>query len=214
VTGGRRAWMVLAGGATLALLLVGWSWLRPALIEPLALAGWLVLRIFVLSVHQGVWWIALVVAAGAALLALLGGHASPRVPPAEPAPVAPEGPVESWRRRIAATAAGVPAPPSIGWDEYRQLVVSLRALELRVPADHHLHDALRDGRVPLPPATHAYLFPPPPGRSGPLRRARAWATALLHRLSGRDRARRLDDVSELLSYLEDSLEMARHDRAR
>lgn len=210
----RRAAAILAAGVTLAGLIVGWPWLRPAVLEPGALLLWVLLRLFVLSVHQAVFWTGLVLAAAASLLALLRAHAIIPLLLDPPTPAwRPRGPVESWRQRIDRAADGAPPAPTIGWDGFLQLVVSLQALELRVPADHRLYDALRDGRVPLPPSVHAYLFaatPPRPGGAHPLRPLWGRLTEHLRRRSNRDRARRLSRLSELLSYLEDSLEIPRH----
>jgi hypothetical protein len=211
VSGGRAARAALLAGVALAGLLAAWPWLRPVLVEPLALVTWLLLRLFVLSVHQAAWWTGLVLVAAGALLALLRRRA---LPPPSPPPVAlllPKGPVEAWRARLARAAAGVPPAPTLGWDAFLQLAVSLRALELRVPADHRLHDALRDGAVPLPAGVHAHLFPAAPPRAWTTRWVKERSAALRRLLTGRDRAERLERLSQLLTYLEDSLEMPHHD---
>lgn len=211
----RLALLSLLAGVGLAAAVLAWPWLRAAVVEPLALVVWLLLRVFVLSVHQGVVWLALVLAALVPPFLLLRRrvHGEP-IPPAF-APALRVHPVESWRWLLERAVDGDPPPPSIGWNGFVQLAVSLRALEHRVPADHHLHDALRAGRMPLPADVHAFLFPPPPtrprGRGARLAaRLRRAPRRALRRLTGRDRADRLRAVEALLSYLESSLEAKSH----
>lgn len=216
---GRRTWAggILAGAAGAAALLLAWPWVRGALIEPLAAAAWLLLRLLVLSLHQGVFWVGLVLAAAAALVGTLRRWARPAPEPsAARLPPWSAHPVAVWRQRIARTAGGLPAH-TIGWNGYLQLVVALRATELRVPADHRLHDALRDGISPLPGDVHRFLFAPPAGprrgRAGahPRPRPGAALSRALRRLARRDRAERLGGVIALIRFLEDSLEMTSHD---
>jgi MFS family permease len=217
----RRAIGVLAAGTALAAAVLAGPWLWGAVVGPLALVVWLLLRLFVLSVHQAVYWVALVLAAAALLVGFLRRRARLGLEPPDPA--APhrrrEHPVESWRSLVEQTASGLPATPTFGWGGFVRLVVSLGALEQRVPADYLLHEALRAGQVPLPPDVHAFLFPP----SEPCpatwaaraarraRRLRGVPRRALRRLTGQDRADRLAAVERCLSFLETSLEMPRHD---
>jgi len=215
----RRAIGVLAAGAVLAASVLAGPWLWSAVIEPLALVVWLLLRLFVLSVHQAAYWVVLILAGAVLLLGFLLRRA--RLD--EPAPVVPPPPrphpVESWRWVIEQAALGAPASPAFGWGGFIQLAVSFGAVEHRVPADYLLHDALRAGRVPLPAEVHAFLFPPSeprpatwPARAARLaRRAAGAPRRLLRRLTGQDRAERLAAVERFLSFLETSLEMPSHD---
>lgn len=209
------SWIVL-GGAGLAAAVLALPWLRANLLSPLALAVWLLLRVLVLSIHQAVWWGALILTAlGLLGLALFRRARLVHLP--EPALRLPGAhPLETWRWVVEETAGGLPPLPTIGWNAFVQLVVSLRSLERRVPPDYRLHDALRAGQVPLPPEVHAFLFPPPRTRprgvAGVLRRWMGAPGRALRRLTGRDRAERLRALSSLLSFLERSLEMNHHER--
>jgi hypothetical protein len=173
----------------------------------------------VLSVHQAVYWLALVLAAAALLVGFLRRRAGLEPPDPAVPPRPREHPVESWRSVIEQTASGLPATPAFGWGGFVQLAVSLGALEHRVPADFLLHEALRAGQVPLPAEVHAFLFPPseprpPTWAARAARRARRLRGAprrALRRLSGQDRAERLAAVERCLSFLESSLEMPSHD---
>ncbi len=211
----RRAAAAILCGLCLALSTVAWPWLRAAVLSPLALIVWLFLRVLVLSIHQAVYWTVLVAAVPILLAValhrrlLLQPPAAPGAPPPRPLPI------DDWHWVVAQTADGTPDLPSMGWDGFVRLAVELKAIERRAPADYRLHDALREGRIPLPPGVHAFLFPAPEdGRRGPGARLRRLAGAprrAFRRLSGRDRAERLRAMSRLLSYLEDSLEMPSHD---
>ncbi len=218
----RLALRILVGGMILAAAVPAWPWLRANLVGPFTLAVWLLLRTMVLSVHQAVWWVALVLAAPGLVLLLLARRTwIPGVPEGS-ARAARAHPVEVWRALIEETAGGLRPLPTVGWNGFVQLVVSLRSLERRVPPDYRLHDALQRGEVPLPPEVHALLFPPPRTRPrGVAGALRAWLSApgrAARRLSGRDRAGRIRSVSHLLTFLERSLEMTAHedpdDRAR
>jgi hypothetical protein len=210
---GRRWAVLAAAGLALLAVVVAWPWLRPALVEPLALAVWLMLRLLVLRLHQAVFWTGLLVVVGLALVKVLRRRLpSPAAAPALPLS-GPAHPVEAWREQLARVAEGAPPVRTIGWNAFVELAVALRALELRVPADHRLHDALRDGRSPLPPGVHAFLFGAAPAgpAAGRLRRLRGAPRRWVRRLTGRERADRLHQMSELFSFLEASLELPRHD---
>lgn len=206
----RLAAAVLLGAAALALVALFWPWIRAGVVEPLALVCWILLRLFVLSLDQHLYWFLLLAAAPVLLAVLL--HRSLR---GGPVPVASQGtarlhPVETWRTRIAEASQEIPRGRSLGWDGFVQLVVSLKALERRLPGDYLLLDALRSGEVSLPPAVHGFLFPPAPsagrGLTGRLGRLALIPRQVFGRLSGRGRAARLRTVAQLISYLEDCLE--------
>ena len=211
----RRALLVLAGGAGLSAAALAWPWLLAQVIAPLALVFWLLLRLFVLSVHQVAWWMALLLAGAAALGSFLLRRAALAEPSPVTAPASQEHPVEGWRRLIQQAAAGLPVTPAFGWNGFLRLAVSLGALEQRVMPDFLLVEALRAGQVPLPAEIHAFLFPPsaPAGSrfARQLRRLRDAPGRILGRLTGRDRLERLAAVERLLAFLEASLEMPRHD---
>jgi hypothetical protein len=201
---------VAAGGAALA-----WPWLLATVVAPLSLLAWLLLRLFVLSVDQWVWWLALTCAVPALLLLSL------RRPPARaavegPGLPAPASPLEGWRQVLAQELRGVRERRLVGWDGLAQLLVALAALERRVPPDYQVHEALRSGRLPLPPAVHAFAFPPappPPARlpARLLSRLRRAPRRALRRLGGRDLRERRAAIAAVLAYLEDSLELPTHD---
>jgi hypothetical protein len=211
----RLALRIVLAGTALAAAVLAFPWLRANLVGPLTLTVWLLLRTLVLSLHQGVWWAGLVLAVPVLLAVLLVRRTHSLHEPEVFIPTARPHPVEVWRSLIGETASGSPPLPTIGWNGFVQLVVWLRSLERRIPPDYRLHDALQRGDVPLPAQVHAFLFPPPcPKRRGLGAHLRAWLGApgrAARRLSGRDRADRLRSVSHLLSFLESSLEMTRHD---
>jgi MFS family permease len=198
--------LVLVASAAAAVGAAAWPWLARAVVEPLALVAWLLLRLTVLSVDQRLWWLALVCAVPVTFLLATGagGRAAPD-PLAAPRP--PPHPVDRWRSTIARACEGMPEPLGYRWDPCVELLVFHAALERRVEPDHRVHDALRSGELPLPPAVHAFAFPAP--RSARVLDAtRRW----VRRWTGRERADRRRAVAELLSFLEASLELTRDDR--
>jgi hypothetical protein len=213
----RRLAAGLALGLAAALAAASWPWLRAEVVPPVALLAWLLLRVFVLSIHQAVFWLAAV--AGVAAAAIHGLRAALAEPPVAAPPEASgrrapgarrawSPAVERWRARLAARVAGT-AVVTWGWDDLVGLCLRACALARRVPADHRLHDAVRAGEVPLPAAVRAHLFPTAPGLpAGRLRRllvrAGRAARAALHRETGRARAERLRAAGEVLSFLEEA----------
>lgn len=205
---------VLLAGAGLALCVLAWPWLRAMVILPLATVVWLLLRIFVLSIHRGVYWTALAALVPILLLLLLRRRtALAALPPAASRPLLRSHPVETWRWLVEHTARGVRSLPSIGWNGFVQLAVARCALEHRVPGNYQLHDRMRSGEVPLPSAVHAFLFPDlaQPAHGSLPRRWLERVRLVLRRLTGREREARLRTMSQLLSFLEDSLELPHDD---
>lgn len=212
----RLSMGILLCGMGLALSVLAWPWLRANLVGPVTLVVWLLLRVLVLSIHQSVYWTALICAVPILLLAMLRRRAVGAWPPGPVARSVRADPVETWRYLVEQTAGGGRALPFIGWNGFVRLAVTLRAIERRAAADYLLHDALRTGRDPLPEHLRVFLFPAdhplPRGRAAhPLRWIAGAARRALRRVSGRDRAERLRSISQLLSFLEDSLEMPSHD---
>lgn len=188
--------LVLSCGTALAAAILAWPWLRANAAEPLALVLWLLLRLLVLSIHQAAYWTALVLAIPVLLWAMLRRRAVSIAAPLPAARAMYAHPVDTWRWLVEQTAGGFPVLPSIGWNGFVQLAVSLRAVERRVRPDYRLHDAMRSGEVPLPPEVHAFLFPAPrPPAGGRAARLGRWLSraprGVLRRLSGRERAERL-----------------------
>ena len=213
----RRAVQVLLAGAALALSVLAWPWLYAGVVQPAALVAWLLLRTLVLSVHQAVYWTAVAAAVPVLLFLLIQRRAGPGHLDRIPEPAGRPHPVEGWRVLIEQAAAGEAPAPIFGWSGFVHLTVALRAQERRVAPDYRLHDALRAGQSPLPPEVQAFLFPgarPQPGGWSLLRRIGDGARRALRRLSGRERADRLRSISQLLSFLEASLEMPPHDDDR
>jgi hypothetical protein len=210
----RLAAAALAGGLALAAGALAWPWLRAGLLEPLALLAWLLLRVFVLSVDQRVWWLFLVAAAPVLLALALRPRPGVAGRPWVAGPAPRVHPVAGWREQIDQAARGLREQRAFGWDGFVQLTLSLTSLQRRQPPDYLLHEELRSGQLPLPPRVRAFLFPPAPApasrwarlglrlRSGPRRALR---------LTGRERRAHLRSISQLLTYLEDALEPTSHD---
>jgi hypothetical protein len=211
----RRLAVLLLVAAACGAGALAWPWLQASVVTPLALLAWLLLRLFVLSVDQQVWWLAATFAVPALLVLALRRPPGPGLVE-EAGPQAPVHPLESWRRLLEQEARGVRERRLMGWDGLAQLLVSLVALERRVPADYLVHEALRSGRLPLPPAVHAFAFPPAPARPARwpgrlLSRLRAAPRRALRRLTGRELQERRQGIAAVLAYLEDSLELTPHD---
>jgi hypothetical protein len=208
---------LLVSGLSLALAVLAWPWLYSNVVAPLALVIWLMLRVLVLGIDQRLLWLALVCAVPALLFAAVRGRILRGGERADD-PVACIHPLESWEHLVGrAVATGARDQRSFGsWDGFVELAVRLEALMRRVPADSDALEALRAGGSSLPPRVRAFLFPRPASLDARWlgRAARSVAQVprrVLRRLSGRDRSERLLQISELLTFLEHSLELPSHD---
>jgi hypothetical protein len=196
-----------------------------AVLLPAATAVWLLLRIFVLSIHQQViWWGAIVAAVVAAFGGLVARPAALlRTPAADPAPVRDR--VSAWRDsiRLHLLTGG-------GRDRFRQelmwLFTSLYLSRGQGKAKYQVRDDILEHRIPIAESIYTYLFlspepaPKRPFLTHPVQRLRMVSESFtrgiqewVSRRTGRAAADRLRAVDVILSVMEKSLEMRKENDA-
>jgi len=196
-----------------------------AILLPAATAVWLLLRIFVLSIPQQVfWWCAIVVAAVAAFVGLFARVAViSRIPVADPDPVRDR--VSTWRDSIRLhLLAGVDR------DTFRSnlmwLFTSLYFSRGQGKAKYQVRDDILERRIPIAESIYSYLFfspLPAPRRSfvtHPVERLRMMSESFtrgiqewVRRRTGRTAADRVRAIDDILTFMEKSLEMRQENDA-
>jgi len=205
-----------------ALLLAGLAFpqfILQSLILPAATVLWLVLRIFVLSFDQQVFWWGVIASAVLTVLAVLlrgsqGSFSSPFFT------ILPWDPARRWR---GAVLSGIRSQPDK--DSFRRdlawLLTWLHASQRPGCANYEIREAFLQRRIPLPESIYVFLFsstrPPDPvpplfAHPGACLRLTFESVARTlrrraRRRSGRESSDYLHSIDEVLAYMETSLEM-------
>jgi hypothetical protein len=211
--------LVIGGFFLLVALFVGllfWPFILNEIITPTSLAVWVLLRIFVLSVDQKYYWMAIIFITSLFLYLRL-------LPPSPPAIQSEDSRhsnatmriLDYWRSLFNLIDVHV-QDDEILKKELVRLLLSFYATKQHTLADFRLHKALQEGKIPLPEQIHAFLFPEEPqpaGRSFILKirelvqslrnTPRKW----IRRWTGQETAEHYRMVDEILCFLETSLEM-------
>jgi hypothetical protein len=205
-------------GALLVFTLCKPQLVLQGLVLPAATALWLILRTFVVSIDQGVYWWGLIVLVlfGSFMLLLRGAdsRAGAHFSVARPA----WDPSRRWQDSIVLGRTTTPSR-----DTFRQnltwLLSSLYASPRSGEEKYQVRGALQEGRISIPRGVHDFLFastrppdPPPSFFANP--RAclgavlESFLDTLLSRPRGRRRAAEYDrSTAEVLSFMETQLEM-------
>ena len=206
----------LIAAIVLFLGMLFWPFIVKDIIEPIALAVWLLLRILVLSIHQKYFWYAVIFAACIVLFRLL---------PQARADVQSDTYLETnttminigyWRVLFTYDGQNV-RDERILRRELTQLLKALYASKQNTPNDFRIHDALQQGKFPLTENIRSFLFPPelpaPVGwinmffesiRKTPRKWIRQW--------TGQEKAEHDQMIYEILNFMEVSLEIKNDDR--
>jgi hypothetical protein len=174
---------------------------------PASTAVWLLLRLFVLSIDQEVYWWGLV--AAVVMIAAVRLMPALYVPLRAAAPPPAGDAVDRWRNSILLNIRSSADADTLRRD-MAWLLTEMYSSH-GGPAPYEIREELAAGRIPLPPPVHAFLFasPEPPARSA-ARRVRSAALALRtwsDRRTGKEMARYLRAVDDVLTFMETSLEM-------
>jgi hypothetical protein len=215
--------LVIGGFFLLVILFVGllfWPFILNEIIKPISLAVWVLLRIFVLSVDQEYYWLAIVFIASIFLCFRF-------LPPPHPTVQSEESQysnetmrtLDYWHSLFNLIDQRVQDEEMLK-KELARLLLSLYATKQRTLADFRLYDALQQGKIPLPEQVHTFLFPKEPqpvGRSfiANIRRLvqsirntpRKW----IRRWTGQETTERHRMIDETLCFMETSLEMKNDD---
>ena len=215
----RYLLLVLFLGAPLLLGLGFPQFTREVIVLPAATAVWIFLRLFVLSVHQQVfWWGAIALAVLAAFGAFHPKAAAfVRVPPAHADPARDRA--GDWR-----DALRVHLLAETDEDSFRRdlmwLFTTMYCSRHQGKAKHQVRDDILEHRIPIPDSIYMSLFfsPRPVPRKSlmrhPVQRLRQMSGSLrrkirrwIRRHTGRETANRARAIDEVLSFMETTLEM-------
>jgi hypothetical protein len=204
----------------LIILLVGmfyWPFILNEVIAPISLGVWVLLRIFVLSIDQKYYWVAIIFIASFLLYRCL----LPRVPLSTPSnnfhfPNETMSSIGSWRGLFAVIDRKIQHDQTLK-KELAYLLLTLYATNQHVTADFRLYDALRNGQISLPEDIHTFLFAEEPQQTGRSvirlihsiqKTLRKW----VDRWTGQEMAEHYRMIDEVLSFMETSLEIKNDER--
>lgn len=198
--------------------LLFWPFIFDQIIHPSALAVWLLLRIFVLSVDQIYYWGAMILIALVFLLRLAPEHAGDA--PARETLQANESlaAIDYWRSLFTLKDTTTREERTLK-RELIHLVASLYASKQHSMPDFIFYEALERGEISLPDRMHAFLFPQEPkqARRSPkewLHLARETTQRKMRHWTGQETAENYRMIDEVLRFVETSLEMENDDRNR
>jgi hypothetical protein len=213
---GRRAEMqrnlrflalFLIAGLCLMLGLLFPQFLLTQVLLPASTVVWLLLRLFILSIDQEVYWWCLV--AAVVMIAVVRLVPSLYGPLRAAAPRPAGDAADRWRSSILLSIRSRADNDTLRRD-MAWLLAEMYSSH-GGPAPYEIREELASGRIPLPPPVYAFLFPSPEPPAGPVaRRVRSAALALRtwsDRRTGRDMTRYLRAVDDVLTFMETSLEM-------
>jgi hypothetical protein len=219
---GLRAILVVSVAGVLILLgLVFPQALLNRIILPAATVLWLLLRMFVLSIHQElIWWSMIILAALAVVVALLRGPRGSASLSRLILSRAPYDPVERWKDSLLMNLGSEPYKDTFRRD-LTWMLTELHASARPGNASYQVREAFQQGSIPLPPPIYEFLFsstkPPqalPPLLSHPVERLRIKMRSRRKALQRWARRRRglatadyFNSIDEVLSFMETSLEM-------
>ncbi len=196
------------------LLLAGWlfwPFVFNDILKPIATVVWLLLRIFVLSIDQTVFWTAIIFA-GLFFLYRLLSKSQIALPSEESLEwIETINSFEYWRSQFLLNNS------NFGDDrflkkELAHLLASLYTSKQHASTKFEIYDALEKGQIPLPEHIHTFLFPEKPQEPEQIikklllsvrRTPRKW----IRRWTGQETAERYRMVDEVLNFMETSLEI-------
>jgi hypothetical protein len=210
-TSQRLAVWGLAAATVLLVGLLFWPFILEGIIKPAALVAWILLRTLVLSVDQEYFWFILIFVAGFFLFRVLSHARETEQPEVFPEMSATLANIEYWRVRF----AGSPHNP---WDEKTlkkdllYLLVSFYAANQNTSVHFEIYQDLELGVIPLPRPIHEFLFSQGPRKpdhspAGWLRSARETPRKWIRRWTGQEKAEQYRRIAEVLSFMENSLEI-------
>jgi hypothetical protein len=214
-SGKTQRWLfALASLFTLLFLgLVFHDFVLEEILIPIATVLWILLRIFVFSINQEVfWWCLVLLAVVAALVRLFRGFMQ-HEPPPSPEALFHRGRTAAWRSSILLNVRENPSRDSLR-RELTWLTAAMYSSRREGGAKFQIRDALQERQIPLPPSVHEFLFPAArPAERGLLPAARSRIRGWVRRRSGRDRADYLRSIDDVVTFMERSMEMTHEQHA-
>jgi hypothetical protein len=220
----RRSQALVVGAFCLAVILFAallfWPFVLAEIITPTSLAAWVLLRIFVLSVDQHHYWMAIIFVTSIFLYLRLLPPYRPTLQSEEPQRLNETmRSLDYWRSLFYLVDQRVQNDEMLKKGLAR-LLLAQYATQRRVLADFRLYEALQRGEVPLPEEIHAFLFAQEPqlAERSVLARVRQRAQSIrntprrwIRRWTGQESAERYRMVDQILCLMETSLEMKNDD---
>jgi hypothetical protein len=186
------------------------------IIHPLALVAWLLLRIFVLSIDQQIYWFLLIIFACFWIAhRLFGGVSEPEAQPPAALNVAMQS-AEKWRCLIQVAASYGDLRRLLKRD-LTHMLITLYSSRQRDMSYTDIYEPMLQRQIPLPEPVYDLLFSPEAESARPtfLQRLRALPQLpqrLRRRWSGQDVADYHRSIDAVLTYIENSLEVPYDDK--
>jgi hypothetical protein len=212
----RLAIFILLAAIFLFAGVLFWPFILNEIIRPIALVVWLFLRIFVLSIGQGVYWIAIILVT-LIFLARLLSRSQTSLPIDESLDSNETiNTIRYWRIQFSLNDSS-PRDVKIIRRELAYLLASLYASKQRTTTNYGIYDALQRGQIPLPERLHTFLFPEEPQESGRsikklFQSIRQIPRKLIRKWTGQETAEQYRMIEEVLGYMEKSLEVKNDER--
>jgi hypothetical protein len=206
----------LVAAIVLFLGMLFWHFIVNNIIRPTALVLWLLLRILVLSVHQKYFWYAVIFVAFIVLFRFLPHEQSDIQSDAYLEPNTTIVNIGYWRSLFIYNGQSVRDEETLK-RELTYLLTSLYASKQGISNNFGIHDALQQGRIPLPENIHTILFSQgPPVSGGLLKRffqfIRETPRKWMRQWTGQEETEYYQMIEEVLHFVETSLEINNDDR--
>jgi hypothetical protein len=215
----RTVLLTLIAVILLLLGLIFRQFVMDDIIMPVALVFWLLLRIFVLSIDQSIYWgVAILLAVVYVFYRVFQGQSGEQlVDMPDPNPILNN--LEIWQTSIMLTSHQG-GEKNFLKQKIASLLVSMYLSLHPNSANYQIYDALRQGQIPLPESVQAFLFkqeleePRPSLFKDPVAAIVSFFRSI-HRgvqnwnrqRTGRDRTEYYQAIEEVLEFMENSLEM-------
>lgn len=191
--------------------LLFWPFILNNIIEPIAVAVWLLLRIFVLSIDQKYFWYAAIGLAVVFVYRILSREQSAIQSDIHQDTNTTILNIGYWRVLFTYDDQDV-REEKILRRELTHLLTSLYASKQSTSNNYGIYEALQQGEIPLPENIHTFLFPAESQKSrGVINRFIQSIQKILQKWirqwTGREKADHFRTIDELLNFLETSLEI-------
>ena len=202
---------LLVAAIVLFVGLLFWPFIRSNIVEPTALALWLLLRILVLSIDQKYFWYAAIILAVIFLFRLLRQEAPSIQEDTQRDTNATIQNIGYWRVLFTYNDQDV-RDEKILKRKLMGLLTSLYTSKQSTSNDFRVYDALQQGRIPLPENIRTFLFPAEPQESGGrierfLQSIQQTLRKWIRQWTGREKVEYYRMIDEVLDFVETSLEI-------
>jgi hypothetical protein len=192
-----------------------WQFILDNIITPTALAVWLLLRIFILSIDQKYYWGAIIIVVFVLLFRLLAQDLITDPSGLSPTTNEAISNIGHWRSIFIIADDGVRDDKFLK-QKLINLLLSFYASKQRTSTGYLLYEALQRGELPLPEHIFTFLFPDESGKS-----KRSWSKLSLsirtaprkwmRRWTGQETAEHYQMIDEVLRFIETSMEVKNDD---